>query len=327
MNNIGIIFEDNHLLVAEKPPGMPTQGDISGDEDLLSLLKRDIKERHNKPGNVFLGLVHRLDRPVGGVMVFAKTSKAASRLSDSIRKREFEKTYLAVIHGVPDPLSGTLRHFLQKDNKKNTVRVVPASSGKGREAVLKYKTNGSSRSLSLVEIELITGRPHQVRVQFASTGFPVYGDARYGLKHGLNHGFNHSLKYHLTSDLKNEHKSDVSSSLKNELKEGLEGGLNDSLKDGLKDGLKDNLEDSHRGELKDGFKGSLKGGLRGDLKDGLRGGLKDDLKYSYTDGRSECGIALWSHKLSFKHPTRDEIMTFRSYPPNQYPWTLFEIWH
>jgi 23S rRNA pseudouridine1911/1915/1917 synthase len=289
MNNIGIIFEDNHLLVVEKPPGIPTQGDISGDEDLLSLLKRDIKERYNKPGNVFLGMVHRLDRPVGGVMVFAKTSKAASRLSDSIRKREFEKTYLAVIHGVPDPLSGTLRHFLQKNNKKNTVRAVPASSGKGMEAVLNYKTIGSSGNLSLVEVELITGRPHQVRVQFAGTGFPVYGDARYGLRHGLNH--------------------DLRSDLRSNLKGGLKSGLIDSLKNGLKDGLKD----SHGDGLKDG----LTVRLRGDLKSGL--------EYGRTDGRNESGIALWSHKLSFKHPTRDEIMTFRSYPPNQYPWTLFEI--
>ncbi len=122
--DIPIIFEDNHLLVVEKPPNVLSQGDKTGDPDMLALLKKDIKLRYNKPGNVYLGLIHRLDRPVGGVMVFAKTSKAASRLSDQIRRGKFIKQYMAVIHGRPHKDKGTLLHHLLKDNKTNTVFVV-----------------------------------------------------------------------------------------------------------------------------------------------------------------------------------------------------------
>lgn len=215
-----IIYEDNHLLVVEKPPNMLTQGDQTGDEDLLTILKEDIRQRYNKPGSVFLGLVHRLDRPVGGIMVFAKTSKAASRLSEQIRTGEFDKTYLAVVHGVPDMLSGTLVNYLVKDEKTNTVRVadIPAdkdcyssrdhcsfndnnpskghfSSGSAKKAVLDYTVKGSAGAVdavgavhadgsaggySLVSIRLHTGRPHQIRVQFAAIGHPLYGDQKYG---------------------------------------------------------------------------------------------------------------------------------------------------
>lgn len=121
---IPILFEDNHLLVVEKPSNILSQEDHTGDLDMLTLLKEDIKERYNKPGNVYLGLVHRLDRPVGGVMVFAKTSKSAARLSDQIRKREFKKTYMAVVHGRPMKEKETLVHYLLKDNKSNIVSVV-----------------------------------------------------------------------------------------------------------------------------------------------------------------------------------------------------------
>lgn len=176
---INILYEDNHILVVEKPPNVLTQSDITGDEDLLTLLKEDLKQRYNKPGNVYLGLVHRLDRPVGGTMVFAKTSKSASRLSDQIRKGEFHKAYMAVIHGSPEQLSGMLKNFLVKDEATNIVRVTQVPE-EGKAAVLEYEVSGSKESLSLVKIKLHTGRSHQIRVQLAHMGHPIYGDQKYG---------------------------------------------------------------------------------------------------------------------------------------------------
>lgn len=179
---IPILFEDNHLLVVEKPPNVLSQGDQTRDADMLTLLKEDIKERYNKPGNVYLGLVHRLDRPVGGVMVFAKTSKSASRLSDQIRKREFEKSYMAVIHGKPSREKGTLIHYLLKDSKTNTVSAVENGIEGAKEAILDYEVVDTIEGFSLVKINLHTGRPHQIRVQFSTIGHPLYGDQRYGSK-------------------------------------------------------------------------------------------------------------------------------------------------
>lgn len=174
------MYEDNHVLVVEKPPNMLTQGDSTGDEDLLTLLKEDIKLRYSRPGNVYLGLVHRLDRPVGGVMVFAKTSKAASRLSEQIRNGELDKSYMVVLHGIPKQSSGTLINYLVKDEKTNTVSVTQ-SSEEGKKASLDYAVKGSRNSLSLVSIKLHTGRSHQIRVQFAAIGHPLYGDQKYGV--------------------------------------------------------------------------------------------------------------------------------------------------
>ncbi|MGG1550582.1 MULTISPECIES: RluA family pseudouridine synthase [Paenibacillus] len=179
-SQIPVLFEDNHILVVEKPVNMPTQEDDSRDPDLLNALKADLKVRHNKPGNVYLGLVHRLDRPVGGVMVFAKTSKAASRLSDAVRTRQLDKTYVAVVHGQPAQPQGTLRHWLWKDTRTNTVSVVKPGQQDAKEAVLDYKLLGSQGGFSLIQIKLHTGRPHQIRVQLATIGCPLYGDQRYG---------------------------------------------------------------------------------------------------------------------------------------------------
>lgn len=171
---INIIYEDNHLLVVEKPINVPVQADSSGDEDLLTMLKKYLKEKYDKPGDVYLGLVHRLDRPVGGVMVFAKTSKAASRLSKQVQKHEFKKIYMAVIEGkVSD--SGTFKDKLKKDEKTNITRV----SEDGKEAELSYNLIGFVNNLSLVRISLKTGRSHQIRVQFASRKIPLYGDQKY----------------------------------------------------------------------------------------------------------------------------------------------------
>ena len=174
-----ILYEDNHVLVAVKKPGMLAQSDGSQTPDMLTLLKEDLRQRYQKPGRVFLGLVHRLDQPVGGVMVFARTSKAAGRLSAQIREHRFEKYYLAVVHGCPEPLRGQMTDYLEKDPKSNIVRVVPASQGK--KAWLSYaRIEADTTGLSLLAIRLGTGRPHQIRVQLASRGWPIVGDRRYG---------------------------------------------------------------------------------------------------------------------------------------------------
>ncbi|WP_239004753.1 RluA family pseudouridine synthase [Paenibacillus tepidiphilus] len=175
-----ILYEDNHLLGIVKPVNIPVQEDATGDADLLSLLKEDVKQRYSKPGNVFMGLVHRLDRPVGGAMIFAKTSKAASRLSDSVRTHSFRKIYLTVVHGKPPAASGRLINTLLKDEKSNTVRIVRKGTPGGKEAILDYTVLGSAEGFSLLRIDLLTGRSHQIRVQLAGIGCPLYGDQKYG---------------------------------------------------------------------------------------------------------------------------------------------------
>lgn len=176
---IPVIYEDNHLLVVNKPPNILSQADKTGDVDMLTLLKKDLKQRYNKPGNVYLGLVHRLDRPVGGVMVFAKTSKAASRLSNQVRMREFSKKYVAVVHGRPKD-AARLQHYLVKDPDTNMVAVAGKGAAGAKEAVLNYQLLDSREGFSLLRINLVTGRSHQIRVQLAASGHPIYGDLRYG---------------------------------------------------------------------------------------------------------------------------------------------------
>ena len=171
---INIIYEDNHLLVVEKPINVPVQEDDSHDLDFLTMLKDYIKKRDNKPGNVYLGLVHRLDRPVGGIMVFAKTSKCASRLSEQVRTRTLKKTYYAVVLGKLES-KGTLKDYLLKDTKTNIVKV----DKNGKEAILDYELIDYKDNLSLVKINLKTGRSHQIRVQFSSRGHALYGDNKY----------------------------------------------------------------------------------------------------------------------------------------------------
>ena len=172
--NINVLYEDNHVLVVEKPINVPTQEDDSKDKDLLTILKEYIKEKYNKPGNVYLGLVHRLDRPVGGVMVFAKTSKAASRLSDQIRLNKFNKVYNAVCLGNVNN-EGRLEDKLLKDTKRNIVKVDP----NGKQSILNYKKLKQKDNLTLVEIKLETGRTHQIRVQMSHNNNPLYGDQKY----------------------------------------------------------------------------------------------------------------------------------------------------
>ncbi|MFV0550815.1 MAG: RluA family pseudouridine synthase [Anaerorhabdus sp.] len=176
---INILFEDNHLLVVEKPVNIPIQEDDSKDKDLLTLLKDDLKVRYDKPGNVYLGLVHRLDRPVGGVVVFAKTSKAASRLSEQVRTHAFKKIYHAILCTTNLPSEGKLIDYLIKDEKKNMVQVTNEKNPKGKKAILRYTILSKKEDLSCAKIELETGRSHQIRVQFASRKAPLWADQRY----------------------------------------------------------------------------------------------------------------------------------------------------
>lgn len=174
---IHVLYEDNHILVVEKPCNVPVQEDDSHDLDLLTMCKSYLKEKYNKQGNVYLGLVHRLDRPVGGVIVFAKTSKAASRLSDAIRTHAIKKEYLAVLDGVPPKKKDTLVDYLCKDTKKNRVTVTDAL--KGKKSILHYEILQTVHAQTLVHITLETGRSHQIRVQFASRNLPLVYDQRY----------------------------------------------------------------------------------------------------------------------------------------------------
>ena len=165
-----IIYEDNHLLVVEKPQNVLVQADNTNDLDLLTSLKKYIKEKYNKPGEVYLGLVHRLDRPTGGIMVFAKTSKAAKRLSEDIKNDKFHKEYLAIVHGILKEKEGTLENYLLRDDNKKTI---VTTKEKGKIAILSYKVLESKNNLTLVKINLKTGRHHQIRVQFSNINHPL----------------------------------------------------------------------------------------------------------------------------------------------------------
>lgn len=175
-----ILYEDNHLIVVEKPVNLPTQADRSGDPDLQNRIKNYLKITYHKPGNVYLGLVHRLDRPVGGVMVFAKTSKAAARLSEQLREHQLGKVYLAVVHGYLSTRQGRLRDYLLKDSLTNRTAVVRAGTVGAKEAILDYEVRSMSSGFSLVQIHLETGRSHQIRVQLAERNHPLFGDQKYG---------------------------------------------------------------------------------------------------------------------------------------------------
>lgn len=177
---IPVLYEDNHLIVVVKPAGMLVQGDATGDVCLLDEIKKYLKEKYKKPGNVFLGLVHRLDRPVTGIVVLAKTSKAASRLSEQFRSHSLSKIYHALVHGQMKEKSGTLIAYLQKNHATNETSVF-ATPGDGRQrAELAYETVQASKNYSLIKIDLKTGRSHQIRAQLASAGCPIVGDTKYG---------------------------------------------------------------------------------------------------------------------------------------------------
>lgn len=180
MSNINVLYEDNHIIVVEKKPNILSQSDITGDIDLLTMVKEYVKEKYNKPGNVYIGLVHRLDRPVGGVMVFARTSKAAKRLNDGIKNHEFNKTYVAVLDGILKKQNGELTDYLYKDEKTGKSKIVNKSYPGAKLSKLNYEVIGYDKDKTIVKINLITGRHHQIRLQFKNLGYPLFGDQLYG---------------------------------------------------------------------------------------------------------------------------------------------------
>ncbi len=222
MENLNVIYEDNHIIVVVKPQNVPSQADESKDEDMLSLVKAYIKEKYNKPGEAFVGLVHRLDRPTGGIMVFARTSKAANRLSEQIKNGEFVKTYYCVTEGIPKELDGHIVNYLKKVD--NIVKIVPMSETGAKRAETIYKVLQTNGKNALIKVNILTGRSHQIRVQMANLNAPIYGDGKYGKVNKLT---NH--------------------------------------------------------------------------------------------------LALWAGELSFKHPTKDETLYFKVYPPEEKPWTEFNL--
>ena len=187
MQQLNVIYEDNHIIVVEKPVNIPSQGDKTGDIDMLTIIKDYLKEKYHKPGNVYLGLVHRLDRPVGGVMVFAKTSKAAARLSEQVREKQFQKTYLVICNGKMEAEKGILEDYLLKNEKTNMSKVVKEGTKNSKYAKLEYKVLKYDEKLNLCVLKILlhTGRHHQIRVQLSSRNHSIYGDQKYA---GRGHG-------------------------------------------------------------------------------------------------------------------------------------------
>lgn len=177
-----VIYEDNHIIVVNKKPGEIVQGDKTGDTPLSEIIKLYLKEKYNKPGNVFCGVVHRIDRPVGGLVVFAKTSKALSRLNDMLRKGEIHKTYWALVEGHPEKSEATLRNFLVSDGRINKTFIAREGERDAKESLLKYSTISNGDRYSLLEINLLTGRKHQIRAQLSGIEHPIKGDLKYGAK-------------------------------------------------------------------------------------------------------------------------------------------------
>lgn len=179
-SDLTVIYEDNHIIVVLKPQNIPSCEDATGDKDLLTVVKEYVKEKEDKHGNVYIGLVHRLDRVTGGVMVYAKSSKAASRLSEQMRTGGFEKKYLTVVEGVPREKKATLTNYLKKNTVNNMVYCCPPTVEGAKLAELEYVVEQTVGGLSLLNVKLHTGRTHQIRVQMANISCPCYGDVRYG---------------------------------------------------------------------------------------------------------------------------------------------------
>ena len=181
--NLQVIYEDNHLLAINKPAGMLVQGDETGDKPLVDFAKDYIKSRYDKPGDVFLGVVHRIDRPVSGAVIFARTSKALERMNKLFAERGVEKTYWALVKDRPDPLSATLVHFLSKDRERNVTKALDAPSRRhpdAKQSELTYDLISSVGNYHLLEVHPKTGRPHQIRAQLSRVGLPIKGDVKYG---------------------------------------------------------------------------------------------------------------------------------------------------
>ncbi len=184
MEELKVIFEDNHIIVVEKKPNIPSQADKTNDVDMLTMIKAYLKEKYNKPGDVYLGLIHRLDRPVGGVMVFAKTSKAASRLSEQVRQKALKKQYLTIVDGKMESHCAVLEDYLLKNERNNLSKVVTPDTKNAKFAKLDYEVikYEETLNLSVLKINLHTGRHHQIRVQLASRNHSIYADQKYGTR-------------------------------------------------------------------------------------------------------------------------------------------------
>jgi 23S rRNA pseudouridine1911/1915/1917 synthase len=183
-----VIFEDNHIIIINKLPGELVQGDTTGDETLADMVKTYLKEKYNKPGNVYLGIPHRLDRPTSGIVVYAKTEKALKRLCETFRKGDVKKIYWAITDRAPQKPEGTLVHYIMRDAKKNKSFATPVEKNGSKLAKLDYKMIAASKSFFLVEIDLLTGRHHQIRAQFAAINVHIRGDLKYGAKRSNKDG-------------------------------------------------------------------------------------------------------------------------------------------
>ncbi len=186
-----ILFEDNHILVVNKLPSQIVQGDKTGDIPLSELLKEYLRQKYSKPGEVFLGVVHRIDRPVSGVTVFARTSKALSRLNEMLKSREMQKTYWAVVKSQPPAYEAKLIHFLRRDEARNKANIVPEGTKNSQRAELNYRLLAKSDTYYLLEVDLQTGRHHQIRAQLAAIGCPIKGDLKYGFNRSNTDGSIH----------------------------------------------------------------------------------------------------------------------------------------
>jgi len=206
MKPLEILYEDNHIIAVNKTNSDIVQGDQTGDEPLSEMVKEYIKHKYNKPGDVFLGVVHRLDRPVSGVVVFARTSKALVRLNKMFHDKEVKKTYWAIVKNLPAEESGELRHFIRKNSEKNRANVYDRQRSGSKEAILRYRLVSSSASYYLLEVDLQTGRHHQIRAQLARIGSPIRGDLKYGFPRSLpGGGINlHSRSVEFIHPVKNE---------------------------------------------------------------------------------------------------------------------------
>jgi 23S rRNA pseudouridine1911/1915/1917 synthase len=200
-----VVYEDNHLLAVNKPAMLPTMG-VAGEHDsLLTVAKEYIRNKYSKPGNVYLGIVSRLDAPVTGLVLLAKTSKAASRLSEAFRLRRVQKTYLAVVEGKPAPSAATLEHHLRKDERHRKVHVTHAAHGEAQLARLTYQSASTADDMTLLEVKPETGRKHQIRVQLAKTGYSIIGDRKYGSTLGFPDGIAlHSYRLELEHPVRHE---------------------------------------------------------------------------------------------------------------------------
>lgn len=184
MEKLTVLYEDNQIIVVLKPQNVPTMPDESGDESMLSRVKSYVKEKYNKQGEAFIGLVHRLDRPTGGIMVFARNSKSAKRLTEQFKTHTVEKVYYAVVNGVVKKKTEHLINYLKKDEKENIVKIVPMAESGAKKAELVYNFLEDDGKYSLLEVRILTGRSHQIRVQMANAGHSLVGDVKYGKEKG-----------------------------------------------------------------------------------------------------------------------------------------------